>query len=135
MAKSWKEKLNTDKQPKRVELEKPFAGIPAGQMLYVGTPQIVADYINRIPFGETRSITRLREELAADNQCDAMCPVSTAIFIRIVAEAAIEDFNEGKGQTAVTPFWRLVEPDSKIAGRLSIDSQWIAQQRQSELAA
>ncbi len=131
--KSWNDKLNADKQPKIVQLEKAFAGIPAGQMLYVGTPQIVADYIDKIPYGETRTIIRLRQELATANNCDAMCPVSTAIFIRIVAEAAIESMNEDNSAGTMAPFWRLVEPDSKIAKRLSIDGSWIAMQRQSEL--
>lgn len=130
--KTWNDKLSAKKQQKVVRLESDFAGIPAGQMLFVGTPQIIANYIKRIPHGQTRTIERMRRDLARRNKCDATCPVSTSIFIRIAAEAAIEDLDNGKSSDAVLPFWRLVEPDSKIAKRLAIDTQWIADQRDSE---
>jgi hypothetical protein len=46
--------------PKKVMLSADFAGVKAGTMLYVGTPHIVADYISKIPVGETCSIEKLR---------------------------------------------------------------------------
>lgn len=132
MAKSAREHLATKKSPKKVRIEKDFAGVKAGQLLFVGTPQIVADYIARIPYGETRTVPRLRNEIARRRRCDAMCPVSTAIFIRIAAEAAIEDLDDGKTPNEVIPFWRVLESKDKIAKKLSIDGRWIDQQRASE---
>ena len=61
-----------------------------------------------------------------------MCPVSTSIFVRIAAQAALERLEAGADLSEVTPFWRLVEPDSKIAKKLSVDSQWIADRRAAE---
>ncbi len=130
--KSWNDKLAASKPSKQVRLEKNFAGIQAGQMMLVASPRMVADYMQAIPFGETRDIIQLRNELAAENQCDASCPVSTSIFIRIAAEAAIEDIHVGNAPEDVIPFWRVVEPGSKMAEKLAIDSQWIEQQRASE---
>ena len=118
--------------PKKVMLDKSFAGIRAGMMLYVGTPQIVAAYMERIPSGETASIVKMRNELARRNKCDAMCPVSTAIFVRIVAEHAIAEMESGKEASEVVPFWRLVEPGSKIAKRLPMNSGKIAALREME---
>ncbi len=132
MAKTAREKLNQDKAPKRVILEKAFAGIKAGQRMLVGTPQMVDAYVREIPYGQTRTIRRMRNELARRENCDATCPVSTAIFVRISAEAAIENMDAGRPASAVTPFWRLISADDKVATKLSIDPQWITHQRALE---
>ncbi len=128
----WNTKLQAKKLPKRVKLDKDFAGIKAGSMLFVGTPQIIDTYVRSVPEGETRTIERMRRELARKNQCDATCPVSTAIFLRISAQAAIEQMDAGTAVTDITPFWRVIEPQSTIATKLTIDSQWIAQMRENE---
>ncbi len=93
--KTWREKRDLDKPPKRVRLGGDFAGIPAGQLMLVATPRLVDDYLRRIPRGERRSIERLRRELARRHRCDATCPVSLAIFLRICAEAAWEELEAG----------------------------------------
>jgi hypothetical protein len=129
---TWREKRDLRKQPKRVLLEADFAGVKAGQMLFVGTPQLLDAYLRRIPRGETRTIERLRRELARAHRCDATCPVSTAIFLRIAAEAAWEDLESGRGVDEVAPFWRVIEPGSTIAKKLRADSQFIARQRELE---
>lgn len=129
---SWRAKVAKPKESKKVVLDSDFAGIKAGSRLFVATPMIVDQYLRRIPRGEVRTIERMRRELARRNQCDATCPVSTAIFLRMAAEAALEDLASGKGLDAVTPFWRLIDPDSKIAGKLSVGPSWIAEQRSAE---
>jgi crotonobetainyl-CoA:carnitine CoA-transferase CaiB-like acyl-CoA transferase len=123
------------RSPKKVMLSSDFAGVKVGLMLYVGTPQIVANFISKIPQGETCSVMKLRNQLARRNQCDAMCPVSTAIFLRIAAEHAIEQMNAGVPVDAVIPFWRVIEPGDKIAKRLSIARDWIERQRNLEKAS
>jgi 6-O-methylguanine DNA methyltransferase, DNA binding domain len=128
----WNTKLNAKKLPKRVKLDKDFAGIKAGSTLFVGTPQIIDAYVRKVPAGETRTIERMRRELARKNDCDATCPVSTAIFLRISAQAAIEQMKAGKAPAEVSPFWRVIQAQSTIAGKLPIDSHWITQQREIE---
>lgn len=134
MASKWRTMLAKKKSPKVVVLEKDFAGIAAGSKLFVATPRIIDDYIRDIPPGQTRTIERLRNELARKHQCTATCPVSTAIFIRISAESALEELAEAKPLHTVAPFWRLVDPGSKIAARLAVDPEWIAAQRAAEQA-
>jgi hypothetical protein len=131
----WSAKLNVTKLAKRVRLEKDFAGIKAGSMLYVGTPQLIDDYVKKIPYGEVRPIVRLRNELARRNKCDATCPVSTAIFLRISAEAAIEKMKAGAAVEDVAPFWRIIDPGSTIAKKIDVDGRWIDHQREIEAAA
>lgn len=131
---SARERLADAKEPKVVELAKPFGGMQPGQMMYVATPQIVADYVRKIPNGLTETMPQLRAGLAAANDCDGTCPLSTAIFLRVVSEAALEDLADGVPVSEVIPFWRAVEPDSKVASRLPVDANWIAEQRASESA-
>jgi len=120
------------KQHKIVKLETDFAGIKEGAMLFVATREIIEAYMYTIPAGEFRTIHRLRNELARKYNCDATCPVSTAIFIRQIAEIALIELHNGKAKNEIAPFWRLVEPDSKIAKKLEIDNNWIQLQREIE---
>ncbi|QMW22422.1 hypothetical protein [Sandaracinobacteroides saxicola] len=116
------------REPKRVVLEKPFGGIAAGCILFVATPEIVADYVRAIPAGETRSVERMRHELARRHRADASCPVSTAIFVRQVAEGALKAMAEGAARDTVAPFWRLVAAGTPIAKRLPVDAAWLEAQ-------
>ena len=127
-----RERLQRRKDKKKVVLEKDFAGIKAGQLMLVGTPQMVDAYIRKIPPGKTKTMHQLRNELARRNRCDATCPVSTAIFVRVAAQAALEDLAEGTRLTEITPFWRVGAPEDKIAGKLDVDGDWIRHQRESE---
>jgi hypothetical protein len=130
--KTWSSRFATKRYPKRVTLDAPFAGLPAGSTLFVGTPQILQTYIRKIPSGETRTIQRLRRDIARANRCEAMCPVSTAIFLRILAESAWDDLHAGKAAHDVTPFWRVIEPGSAIAKKLRVTDTWLRSQRQAE---
>jgi len=122
------------KQPKTVRLEFDFAGIPSGSLMFVATPEILEAYIRQIPYGETRTIIAMRREIARRRRCDAMCPVSTAIFLRQISEAALRELSEGRPVSEVTPFWRLLSSDDKIAKRLPIDPAWIDTQRAVEVS-
>lgn len=130
--KSWAEKMQS-KAPRNVVLEKPFPGVPVGATLHVSSPQAVAEFLrNHTRPGQTLSIPQLRTALANANRADATCPVSTAIFLRIVAEAAWDELIAGAPVANLTPFWRVVEPDSALAKKLRAESEWIAQQRELE---
>ena len=126
------QKLCRKKTEKKVRLEADFAGIKAGQMMFVATPMIVDAYIRAIPEGQHRTVPGMRNELARRNRCDASCPVSTAIFTRMSAEAALEQLAEGASPDEVAPFWRILRPDDKIAKRLDVGGEWIAQRRALE---
>ncbi len=132
MAKTANERLSEKKDTKKVLMDKDFAGIKAGQRMFVATPRVVADYISSLAYGETRTIPEVRAELAKANECDATCPVSTSIFIRIAAEAAIEDMDAGRESSEVIPFWRVLTATDKPVKKLNIDPEWITHQREAE---
>ena len=133
MAQTAIERLNKAKSPKVVILEKDFAGIRAGNRMFVATPKIVDEFINKMPYGRFITMPELRADLAIEYDCDATCPVSTAIFLRVVAEAALEHLEQGAKTADITPFWRVVAPGDKVSARLPIDQKWLEARRQEEL--
>src|SRR5207247_841128 len=62
--------------------------------------------------GELVTVSEIRSRLARDNGVDVACPLTTGIFIRIAAEAAEEDFRNGRKR--VTPYWRVIRDDGSL---------------------
>lgn len=133
MAQTATERLNKTKSPKVVVLEQDFAGIRAGSTMFVATPKIVDECVKTIPPGRFITMTELRADLAIAYDCDATCPVSTAIFLRVVAEAALEHLEQGATTADMTPFWRVVAPGDKISSRLPVDQKWLEERRAEEM--
>ena len=129
--KTWGEKMKA-KPPHDVILEKDFAGIPKGSKLHISCPVEIAAELKTIPPGSTMSIQALRRNLATKNNCDATCPVSTSIFLRIVTESAWEEYCRTGSTRDLAPFWRVIESSSPMAKKLSFDPAWIDLQRELE---
>ena len=129
--KTWGEKMKA-KPPHDVILEKDFAGIPKGSKLHISCPVEIAAELKKITPGSTMSIQAFRRKLAEKNNCDATCPVSTSIFLRIVAEHSWEEYSRTGSTRDVAPFWRVFESSSPMAKKLSFDPAWIDLQRQLE---
>lgn len=129
---TWAQKLEGAKPPHNVVLDKAFAGVPPGATLHISSPAALRDVVVAIPLGQTRTVQQLRDDLARANGADATCPVSTAIFLRVVAEAALERLAAGASASEVTPFWRVVEPGSTLARKLSGDPDFITTRRAAE---
>ena len=135
MAKTCRQKLDSGK-PAHVEvLTKPFGGAPEGAKMLIATPRMVDEYIRRLPPGETRSVAQMRTDLAKAHGADIACPISTSIFARIAAEAALEDVEIGKPFSEVTPFWRVIDEKSPIAKKLSCGVDLVRSQREQESAS
>ena len=67
----------------------------------------------------------LRRDLALGAKTDKTCPVTSAIFVRVVAERSLELTAEGKRQLA--PFWKVIDPKSSLAKKLSCGVDFIGQ--------
>jgi hypothetical protein len=74
----------------------------------------------------------MRDALAKRHTADATCPVSTAIFLRVLAEAAFESLQAGAPLDAITPFWRVVDPGSPLARKLACGDDFLRAQRERE---
>lgn len=131
--KTWTDKLAGGKPPHVVLLEKPFAGVAAGQTLAIASPMMVKAYVEKIPRCTTRTMLDMRQDFAKQMRVDAACPTSSSIFLRIVAEAALEDIAAGKQPAEATPFWRIVEPASPLAQKLSCGPEFVAHMRAMEM--
>jgi hypothetical protein len=132
MAKSWKQKLDGGKAAHVEVLSRPFGGAPEGAKMLIATPRLVDDYMRAVPTGERRTVARMRSDLAAAHGADISCPISSSIFARIAAEAALEEVEGGAPLGEVTPFWRVIEDGGTVAKKLSCGPDLIRSQRAAE---
>ena len=128
--KSWREKLNIDKSFVVKKLDNNFSDMKVGENMLIATPKIIDEYIKQIPKGININIKTLRNDLALTYNADTTCPVTTGIFLRIVSEAAYEDLLNGEKN--ITPFWRVVDHESKTAGKLACGINFIKKRRSEE---
>jgi len=98
---SWVEKLRPDLEPKVVADPKRRA------TLLVPTPLVVAAELCRVKRGRLITPSALRERLARRFGADATCPLTTGIFLHILAGAAEEQLRAGR--RPVGPYWRVVD--------------------------
>ncbi|HEY0065989.1 MAG TPA: hypothetical protein VGB46_01455 [Flavisolibacter sp.] len=130
--KSWQEKLHIERQPQIEKTDRTFAGIKAGQMMLIPTPMLVDAYIRQIPRGTQVDMATLRKDLAAEYHAEVTCPLTTGIFVRIAAEAAYEEYEQGKPLNKITPFWRVIDERSPAAKKLSFGMNFLKEQRERE---
>ncbi len=133
--KSWLDKLNENKEPKIKRIEIDFADIPSGSMMFIATPKLIDEYIQEIGVGKRINIITLRKDLAIAHNADYTCPVTTGIFLRVVAEANYEKLQQGKHIEEITPFWRVIEPNSALAKKLTFGQDFLLQQIEKESAS
>jgi hypothetical protein len=132
--KSWLDKLNENKEPKIKKIDIDFADIPAGSNMFIATPKLIDQYINEIGVGKRIDLKTLRKDLAIEHNADYTCPVTTGIFLRIVAEANYEKLQQGKHLQEITPFWRVIEPNSALAKKLTFGQDFLLEQIEKERA-
>lgn len=130
--KTWIEKREIEKKPEIKRIEKDFADIPAGSTMLIPTPQLVNEYIKSIEEGSNLDIKTIRKELALQHRADFTCPVTTGIFLRIVAEAAYEELQSGANIGDIAPFWRVIDPKGPLAGKLSFGRELLLEMREKE---
>lgn len=84
---------------------------PPGRML-IPSPLAIQAQLKTVPEGEFMTVGQLRQNLARLYGADYTCPLTTGIFLRVVAEAAEEE-----GRTDV-PYWRLVRDNGTFLDKL-----------------
>jgi alkylated DNA nucleotide flippase Atl1 len=92
------------------------ARFKADSML-IPSPIQIRDAIAAIPYGATKTVLEVRQELALANDAGVTCPFMMSVGWRLVAHAAEEDRTEGIAD--VTPWWRVTrdkKPDRKMPG-------------------
>ena len=132
MNKSWINKRDCEKSFKIKTIDKKFTDIPKGSKMLIVSPPIIDEYVKSILYGEFIEPVKMRDDLAKDYQADKTCPVTTGIFLRIVSEASYEELQSGNNLETITPFWRMVNPNSKLAGKLACGIDFIARRQEQE---
>jgi alkylated DNA nucleotide flippase Atl1 len=108
---SWREKLDRPQEPKIVPVPPSMAKFGKGTML-IPTPKLVDGIIRQVPKGKLITVAEIRKKLARDHSADVACPLTTGIFVRIVAEAAHEA--SANGAKRVTPYWRVIRDNGEL---------------------
>ena len=129
--KSWAQKRETG-NPEVVVMEKSMWGLAPGTKLLISTPKEVESALLAIPHGTTLSLPELRAQLAHDHQADATCPMTTSMFVRIVAEYAMEQVAQGAKIEDAAPFWRVIGPKDKMVAKFTFDPAVIVERRSAE---
>jgi len=132
--KTWRDKFESAAEPRIEPVDKPFAGMPAGGTMLISSPREVRDVMTGLPPGHAGRIADLRRELARRHGTDGVCPTSTSIFARIVAEIALEEIAAGVPPEAVAPFWRTIDPADTLAVKLPRGPEFIREMRRRERA-
>ena len=100
----WRLKLRPEQQPMLVPDAK-------GRML-VPTPLLVAKALRKVPAGRLITAAQLRARLARQAGVDLTCPMTTGIFLNILAGATEEALAEGR--RPVAPYWRVVDDQGRL---------------------
>ncbi|HXI24538.1 MAG TPA: hypothetical protein VNG71_11800 [Pyrinomonadaceae bacterium] len=108
---SWREKIDKPQDVKIVKIPPKMSRFGSGTML-IPTPKLIDTMIRKVPKGKLVTVSELRRKLARDFRTDVTCPLTTGIFVRIAAEAAEEDRENGKKRIA--PYWRVIKDDGSM---------------------
>ncbi|VAV91675.1 hypothetical protein MNBD_ALPHA06-1795 [hydrothermal vent metagenome] len=130
--KSWAEKMQSDKLPVVKPAPIDIAGMKAGQIMLVPTAKLIDAAVRAIPEGQSLSIPAFRTQLAKQHQAEVCCPITTGILLRIVAEAAFENYEAGTDLADVTPVWRVLDRDAPTMKKLSYDPEFLLELRSQE---
>ncbi|MFH1010509.1 MAG: MGMT family protein [bacterium] len=104
--------MEKEQQPRIVEVPpKMQKAWGTGKML-IATPLLVDAEVRKVKKGRLTTTTQIMASLAKHFKTDSTCPMTTGIFLRIVAEAAEEDRANGKKRIA--PYWRVLKSDGSL---------------------
>ncbi len=108
----WSKKMNPLHLPKVVDVpDKWAAKIGHGRMAIV-TPSMVDTFVKQIPKGTVVTMNQLREHFAYEMDADTTCPLTTGIFVSIVAKHA--EHQRALGEKNITPYWRVLKEGGKL---------------------
>jgi len=111
--KTWREKLADNKDFPKVEaITEKMSKVWGTGTVVIPAPTEVDAIMKKVPKGRLLTINQIRETLAKKHGASICCPLTTGIFARIAAGAAMEEASEGKKGT--TPYWRTLKSGGKL---------------------
>lgn len=131
-AATWTEQLDI---PDVIEIRPVPEGrrnLRAGQLTLFPNGRAVDEIVRTIPRGRAISQKELRAELAMKHGADVVCPVTTGVCLRTVAEAAYEAFAGGTPIDEIAPVWRVLDAKAPALKKLCFDPVFLLDQRARE---
>ena len=129
---TWTEKLDVPGEIEIRPVQEGRKNLRAGQLMLYPNGRAVETAIRAIPSGQALTVKELRSALAREHGADIVCPVTTGICLRTVAEAAYEAFDAGAAITEIAPVWRVLDTRSSTLRKVSFDPAFILEQRARE---
>jgi len=77
-------------------------------LMYISTPEEIESIIKKVPKGKLITTKYIIKKLNKKHKVVFTCPLTTGIFVSIVANKAEEEKSQGKMN--ITPYWRVVKP-------------------------
>jgi len=109
---TWQEKLKRPIEPKIVTIPTRLEKLWGKGTMFIATPNIIDNEVKKLKKGQLITVRQIRDILSERYGTDTTCPLTTGIFLRIVAEASEEARNEGK--LKITPYWRVIKEDGAL---------------------
>ena len=129
---TWTDKVSANNAHELKITEQDEGEIPAGALVLLPSATMIDRYIRQIPEGKSVSPEQLRQDLAREYGADHTAPEPTGQHLRIVAEAAFEQHHLGATLEDITPFWRVLTPESPVARTLSFGTAFLQELRRQE---
>ena len=125
MPKTWKQKFEDSPPPHVAVMSKALWGLCPGDRLAISSPREIAELVSAIPFGSAMTVSELRAAIAQRHNAEGACPLTTSIFLRIVAERTAETGWE-------VPVWRVIDEKSPLLKKLTFGPEPIIERRRAE---
>lgn len=103
----WRDKRDRLQQPQIVDVPPKMQPRFGPGRMVIATPKIIDGIVREIPKGKLATVSQIMEKLCRDFKTDSACPITTGIFLNIVAKATEED--RAQGRKDLTPYWRVLK--------------------------
>lgn len=107
----WREKIENVKEHKIVTIPSRMEKRMGKGTMLIPKPSDIEALIRKVRKGKLVTKSELRRKLSGVYKTDVACPITTGIFIRIIAEASEDDIKAGRKST---PYWRIVNDDGSL---------------------
>ncbi len=109
----FREKLDKPESPQYIQIKPEQEKRWGKGIMVISTPREIQDIIRSIPTGKLLTMDSLRNIISLKHNVDIACPLTTGIFLRILAEASEESRNQNITKDFVT-YWRVLQKDGSI---------------------
>ncbi|HVS58278.1 MAG TPA: hypothetical protein VHD60_00875 [Candidatus Saccharimonadales bacterium] len=116
---TWQQKYQTRTRPLVKVAEHDYGDVKTGTKVLISTPAEVEAELRNIPEGTEITLRELRARLARKHFAQTASPIVTSTCLHIVAENALDQMDLGLPIYKAAPFWRVIQPWTPLARKLS----------------